>query len=232
MEKYTNKLSLIITGLIIFLSFYIPDIGFRIILNNYNNYYSILEISPNLFTLSFIFLFIGIYFLINSKLKKFIYIVLNFINVLIIYFEYLHFKCYSTIFSNHLFDDITKLISYTDYKIVIICILSILISLLIIFFDNYNKNYSFNQVILIVLSTILISGSLHGLAIISLGPEVISISGKRIDSAKNIYLDKTDIIKNIQISGIYENNLSKLNNIINNKIDTNNKKIIENYNDF
>ena len=147
MEKYTNKLSLIITGLIIFLSFYIPDIGFRIILNNYNNYYSILEISPNLFTLSFIFLFIGIYFLINSKFKKFIYIVLNFINVLIIYFEYLHFKCYSTIFSNHLFDDITKLISYTDYKIVIICILSILISLLIIFFDNYSKGYSFNQVI-------------------------------------------------------------------------------------
>lgn len=228
MKKHYSIWATVLMGFIIFISFYIMDIGFRTLIDS--NFYPVFKVSPNFFTFSIIFIFIGIYFLINNRYRKFFYIVLNFINIVLVYLEYLNYKVSSNIMFDHLFLDIKTLISYTDYKILVVSILSFIVSLLIIPVDNNIKKISNYQRLIVILVTILVSGIFTFLAITNLGPKVILTSGKKSEAAKNIYLEKNDMIKSIQVSGVYDNNFYQIRTLIGEKFKANQEKIIKNYN--
>ncbi len=91
-------LNLIVIGLL-FSSFYSLDVALRIYSNQYVNAYSWYHFSPNLFTFSWISLFIGIFYLLPKKARNKVYfIILIFFNI-ITFAEFLHFKMLDRFFA-------------------------------------------------------------------------------------------------------------------------------------
>lgn len=203
-----NLFRTILTALGIFLSFYITDFGLRYIITKEVAYYELFKISPNFFTISWIILLGSILTLIKPKYRKMVYLLTLIINNLYTYFEYLLYQKDGTLSS--LFkvwtDEFLNLVSYTDLKIVIICGISIFISILTCHYgmkkeETSRTNY---QILVIILLTIIFFGGLRGIAVMSLGKEVITTSKKIEEVPKNIYLYEVDQNKKIEVSGTYE----------------------------
>ena len=71
-------LNIVIIGLI-FSSFYVLDVSLRVFSNRYINVYSWYHFSPNLFTFSWISLFIGVFYLLPKKAGNITYIIILFL---------------------------------------------------------------------------------------------------------------------------------------------------------
>lgn len=167
----------------IIFSFFILDFGYRLLLNNDLNYYSIFRVGPNLFSLAYIFLFIGILYLLNSNLRKIAYISFDIMFCMIAFIEY----------------------GQINYQIITVCLLSILVTLVNIFFmKEYKNKKNIYNYLFIILTSLICFIFCRGLAIMSLGPEVIRSSGEIDDSPKNIYIYNINSVKKQQVTGIYE----------------------------
>lgn len=214
-------------------SFFVLDFGFRLLITNEIDYYHLLEISPNLFSLSNIFLIIGILFLIKIKIRKVVYLSLNIIMIFITYFEYLLFQKERIVTSiiDLFYYDLISLIQYTDFKIIIVIGLSLVICLLTSHFMKNQKSIINNKydLSIIVLVFIIIIGTTRGIATMALGPEVILSSNKQKEAPKNIYLYDINSVKKIEVSGIYEYLIiEEIDNFIF-QFNYNQEKIKENY---
>lgn len=192
----------------IILSFFILDFGYRILLNNDMSYYNVFKLSPNLFTLAYISLFCGILYLLNPLLRKIAYISLDLIFCMIAFIEY----------------------NQISYGIILVCLLSIMVTLLNIYFmnDKENKKNIYNY-IFIILGSIICFIFLRGISIVSLGPEVIRTSGKIDDSPKNMYLYDISVVKKQEVSGIYEYTFRDLYDCLSDNYKDNIKKINNKY---
>ena len=83
----------------IFSSFFILDLSLRIFSNQYVGFYKWIHYAPNLFTFSWIFLIIGILYLLPKKIRMIVYSILVIISNLLVYAEYLHFSILKRFFT-------------------------------------------------------------------------------------------------------------------------------------
>ena len=232
MKKFKNILKFNKCNIGIFLSLFILDLGLRLVINNDINYYSITKLSPNLFTASFIFLIIGLLSFMKIKYRKIIYLIINTSMMIITYFEYLILKKENSFISitNVFSFDLGKLLSYTDFKIILVIIISLLISLLTVYFMNKEKDKikdKFDIFILILIIIILVGGC-RGSATMMLGPEIIN--NKKLEiNAKSIYLHDIDNNKKMKVTGLYEYLFLELKDDIINQFKYNEKRIKDYY---
>lgn len=218
MEKIKKVLNnIIVRNLFIiigmFLSFYILDLSLRIFSNQYVGFYNWIHYSSNLFTFSWIFLFIGVLYLLPKRAKMITYSILVIISNIIVYAEYLHFSILKRFFT---FSDIllTKegsdyflyAISKTSFKIVLVMIASILCMAITLFIIKKTAEINKNKYYYLSLSlmTILVVVSTRGLAINKLGKAVDPLTWEASYKPKNIYLDFNNQNKSLEVSGVYE----------------------------
>ena len=201
----------IIAGM--FISFYILDVALRIFSNQYVGFYRWIHYSPNLFTFSWIFLFIGILYLLPKKAKMITYSILVIISNILVYAEYLHYSILKRFFT---FSDIllTKegsdyflyAISKTSFKIILIIIISLLCMVITLYLikktEEIDKNkYYYLSMVLITIT--LVSGT-RMLAIHKLGKASDPLTWEASYKPKNVYLDFNNQNKSLETSGIYE----------------------------
>lgn len=202
----------IIAGM--FISFYILDVALRIFSNQYVAFYNWKELSPNLFTFSWIFLFIGILYLLPKKAKMITYSILVIISNILVYAEYLHYSILKRFFT---FSDIllTKegsdyflyAISKTSFKIILIIIISLLCMVITLYLIKKTEEISKNKyyyLSMILITIVLVSGT-RILALNCLGKAAKDpLSWEAAYKNKNIYLDYNNQNKSFELSGVYE----------------------------
>lgn len=203
---------IIIAGM--FISFYILDAALRIFSNQYVAFYNWKELSPNLFTFSWIFLFIGILYLLPKKAKMITYSILVIISNILVYAEYLHYSILKRFFT---FSDIllTKegsnyflyAISKTSFKIILIIIISLLCMVVTLYLIKKTEEISKNKyyyLSMILITITLVSGT-RILALNCLGKAAKDpLSWEAAYKNKNIYLDYNNQNKSFELSGVYE----------------------------
>lgn len=202
----------IIAGM--FMSFYILDAALRIFSNQYVAFYNWKELSPNLFTFSWIFLFIGILYLLPKMAKMITYSILVIISNILVYAEYLHYSILKRFFT---FSDIllTKegsdyflyAISKTSFKIILIIIISLLCMVITLYLIKKTEEISKNKyyyLSMILITITLVSGT-RILALNCLGKAAKDpLSWEAAYKNKNIYLDYNNQNKSFELSGVYE----------------------------
>lgn len=202
----------IIAGM--FISFYILDVALRIFSNQYVAFYNWTKLSPNLFTFSWIFLFIGILYLLPKKAKMITYSILVVISNILVYAEYLHYSILKRFFT---FSDIllTKegsdyflyAISKTSFKIILIIIISLLCMVITLYLIKKTEEISKNKyyyLSMILITIVLVSGT-RILALNCLGKTAKDpLSWEAAYKNKNIYLDYNNQNKSFELSGVYE----------------------------
>ena len=201
----------IIAGM--FMSFYILDVALRIFSNQYVGFYRWIHYSPNLFTFSWIFLFIGILYLLPKKAKMITYSILVIINNILVYAEYLHFSILKRFFT---FSDIllTKegsdyflyAISKTSFKIILVILASLLCMVITLYLIKKTEEISKNKYyyLSMVLITITLVSGTRMLAIHKLGKASDPLTWEASYKPKNVYLDFNNQNKSLETSGIYE----------------------------
>ena len=119
------------TTICMLISYLIIDLGIRFLSYETYNFYSYKKLSPTLFSLSWITLFIGIFYLLNKKKRKIFYIITLIIFNLIALSQYLHFKIlerFYTISDLFLIKEGSKYFKFAifkcDFKILTIIFLS------------------------------------------------------------------------------------------------------------
>lgn len=197
----------------IFLSFFILDISLRMYSNNHIGFYRWYHYSPNLFTFSWIFLIIGVLYLLPKKARMITYGVLSVISNVIMYAEYLHFSILKRFFA---FSDLLLVkegsdyflyaISKTSIKIVLVMLISLLVTVITLFImkktEDINKNWKYY--ICLLSTMIILVGGTRLLANIKLGIKVDPLTWEAVYKPKNIYLDFNNQNKSLEVSGIYE----------------------------
>lgn len=201
----------IIAGM--FISFYILDVALRIFSNQYVGFYRWIHYSPNLFTFSWIFLFIGVLYLLPKKAKMITYSILVIISNILVYAEYLHYSILKRFFT---FSDIllTKegsdyflyAISKTSFKIILIIIISLLCMVITLYLIKKTEEISKNKYyyLSMVLITITLVSGTRMLAIHKLGKASDPLTWEASYKPKNVYLDFNNQNKSLETSGIYE----------------------------
>ena len=212
LNNVTVRNLFIIAGM--FISFYILDAALRIFSNQYVAFYNWKELSPNLFTFSWIFLFIGILYLLPKKAKMITYSILVIISNILVYAEYLHYSILKRFFT---FSDIllTKegsnyflyAISKTSFKIILIIIISLLCMVVTLYLIKKTEEISKNKyyyLSMILITITLVSGT-RILALNCLGKAAKDpLSWEAAYKNKNIYLDYNNQNKSFELSGVYE----------------------------
>ena len=210
MNKKNTIMNIII---IIFtcLSYLCLDIGLRYITYDSYKFYHYKNIIPILFSLSWISLFIGIFYLIKPKNRKVFYIITLVISNILCLSQYLHFKTLSRFFG---ISDIFLIgegskyfnhtLTYIDLKILIVMILSILFSIIPIILSKkyYEQIRDKAYFCFLITITTLCAISLSISAKIKL--EKVDNSYDLSTNIKSTYIDFNNPSKNIQIAGMYE----------------------------
>lgn len=209
--------NLIIRNLIIlagiFSSFFILDLSLRIYSNQYVGFYGWIHLAPNLFTLSWILLTIGILYILPKKARMITYGVLSIISNVIVYAEYLHFSVLKRFFT---FSDLLLAkegsdyflyaISKTNIKIILVLLVSLLATIVTIFImkktDEIKKDRYYY--IFIILGTIILVGGTRMFADNRLGSKADPLTWEAAYKQKNIYIDFNNQNKSLEVSGIYE----------------------------
>lgn len=199
---------LMIISLII--SYLVLDLGIRWISNDYINFYSYKEITPILFTVSYILFFILLIYLLPKKIGTILYIVnILFLNVIVLS-EFLHFRILGRFFDIYdmlLTSDGAMYFSYAlkqmNFKIVIVILISILFSIMTVILIRKNTfRFNFkNDKLYIVLIIALIFISRYA-AIKRLGK--LSDEFDYNNNPKNVYESYSNLNRSLEVSGLYE----------------------------
>lgn len=198
----------------IFLSFLLIDVCLRYFSNQTFRFMGWARSAPNLFTFSWIFIFLGVLYLIpKKKIRIITYSVLLVIWNLVVYSEYLHYKVLDNFYSfSSLFlagegkDYFGYAISRTDFKIILVMLISILIGFITVILIRKTeeiKKSKYTYIMMIVI-TLVLSFGCRGLAYYKLGPKADSTTWKAAYNPKNIYIDYNNQAKSLEASGIYE----------------------------
>lgn len=233
MKKIHKKFKISKSYIGMILSLLILDFGFRFILSSQIDYDRIGNISSILFSLSFIFLISGLLSFVTQKYRKIIYLIVNSLMIIITYFEYLFFQkekvflSVRELFKHNLF----KGISYTDYKIILVILLSLLVSFITVYImtkENSKKKDKIDILITVLIIIILVGGT-RGVATMLLGKKVVTNNKIIEDVPKNIYLSDIDNHKKMMISGLYEYFVLEEKDYLITQFNKNQKRIQENY---
>lgn len=166
--------------------------------------------SPLLFTLSWIFLLIGIMLFLKKRTRMILYGTTVGLTNMIVILQDLFLNGQGEMSQVESFLTLFKIKDFTIHgNIIIGTIISLAImgiTLVLLkkqeeyYMDNYQKIYS-------LLITIILVGFCKGSATTLLGPEMISKTEKMVNPnlyEKNTYLARQDITKTMKLSGVYE----------------------------
>lgn len=194
-------------------SFLVLDIGLRYFSNKYILAYKYTHASPNLFSVSWILLFIMMFYLFSKKKKILIYsITLVLFNILTIA-QILHMKVLGRFFG---LSDVLLVSEGSDYflfalkkidiftcGLVLLSISSMIVTCILINkFKEFDKNIKYYACALII--GILSFSFFRYFAINRLGKMAEANSWKAAYNVKNIYIDFNNQSKNMEVSGLYE----------------------------
>ncbi len=131
---------LIILGM--FLSFFVLDVSLRYFSNRYVGLFPWYQLTPNLFTTSWILLAIGILYFFPKKIRMILYSIFVLISNIIVYAEYLHFNILKRFFSFSDFFFIKEGSNYFRFALsqttlkIIFCIIGIFFLYVFYFMDD------------------------------------------------------------------------------------------------
>ena len=185
-------------------SFFILDIYTRNLIYPTCSFYKVSSLSPNLFTLSFIFFIIGILVLLRKENRiKFYSITLTLSNILFCVQVMSFFKNQKVLNLKNIFFSL-ELFNPINLEIILVVLLSFGFMIVAIFYMNKISDYkrdSYYYIYTILLMIIFVGGS-KGVATTLLGPEIISNS--KTLYPKNVYLENKQTEENFEVSGFYE----------------------------
>lgn len=197
----------------IFFSFLIIDVYLRYFSNQNMRFYGWARSAPNLFTFSWIFLALGIIYMLPKKAKMITYSILIVLSNVIVYAEYLHYRVLDRFF---MFSDIllagegkdyfSFAISKTTPTILIVLAISLLAAVVTLFLIKNTEEPKKDKryYIAIILTTVILVTSCRGIAISKFGKKAPSTTWEAAFYSKNIYLDYNNQNKSMEISGVYE----------------------------
>ena len=171
------------------------------------DFYNITGISPNLFTLSWIFLFIGISLNTKKKIGKKIYLFTNILFLIIFLVNNIYYSMTNTFFDFNLLEsasegapyilDTIKNANPSIYLAAIIIVYLIYLGYKKIPYKTKNNKKS---IILITITFIII----HAFIPITLGKANKELTWSSWKNPRNIYMSFNDSNKSLKVSGLYE----------------------------
>ncbi len=167
-------------------------------------------LSPLLFTLSWIFLLIGIMILLKKRTRMILYGVVVVLTNITVILQDLFLNGQGKMSQVEDFLTVFSLKEFTVHTDVVIAIfISLILMIITIWLLKKQEEYPLDhyQKIYVILTTIILVGFCKGSATTLLGPEMISKTNKVVDPnlyEKNTYLARQDITKMMNISGVYE----------------------------
>ena len=194
-------------------SFLILDIGLRYFSNKYVLAYKFTHASPNLFSVSWILLFMMIFYLFSKKKKTWVYgITVVIFNILTVA-QILHMKVLNRFFG---LSDVLLASEGSDYflfalkkidlftcGLVLSSILSMIVTCILIKkFKEFDKNIKYY--FLVVIIGISSFSLFRYVAINRLGKLAEANSWEAAYNVKNIYIDFNNQSKNMEVAGLYE----------------------------
>ena len=171
------------------------------------DFYEITGISPNLFTISWIFLFIGISLSLKKKIGKKIYLFINILFLILFLVHNIYYSMTNTFFDFNLLESASEGSPYILDTIKnakpIVYISSIFIIYLI--YQGYKKipyktKNNYKESILIIIIFLLF----HSYIPNTLGKANEELTWSSWRNPRNIYMSFNDSNKSLKISGIYE----------------------------
>ena len=171
------------------------------------NFYSILGISPNLFTISWIILFIGISLGFKKKIGKYLYLFINVLFLITFLVNNVYYYMTKTFFDFNLLESASEgapyIIDTLKNTNLLVYISFIFITILIVKGLKYipyktKNNYK------ILLSSIIIFIIIHTITPYTLGKANQELTWSSWRNPRNIYNSFNDNNKSMKISGLYE----------------------------
>lgn len=208
-KKWVNKNSYI---LLMMLSFILLDFIMRFFTRSIN-FYNIFGIVPNLFTLMWVFLMVGICISLNKKVGRILYIILITISIAMflthtIYYSYFkNFFDFSSLqFAGEAGNYLVDAIKSSPIWIFITVFIIITISYFAV--KNMNKINKNNNEWLKILIIVIIFIGMHSLTPLFLGKPVTTWDAWR--NPRNVYNVFNDNNRSMQVSGFYEYNFRNI----------------------
>ena len=171
------------------------------------NFYGILSISPNLFTISWIILFIGISLGFKKKIGKYLYLFINVLFLITFLVNNVYYYMTKTFFDFNLLESASEgapyIIDTLKNTNLLVYISFIFITILIVKGLKYipyktKNNYK------ILLSSIIIFIIIHTITPYTLGKANQELTWSSWRNPRNIYNSFNDNNKSMKISGLYE----------------------------
>ncbi|MBQ2873644.1 MAG: LTA synthase family protein [Bacilli bacterium] len=217
LKKETEKLLKIIKYIINFLIqkqhiFYmtLPLLAMDIItrLFGYNiDFYSIGGISPNLFTITWLILFIGLTLGTSKKIGKIIYLTINILFLIIFLVNNVYYSMTSTFFDFNLLESASEGAPYIidTIKNANILVYISFISIIFLIYHGYKRiPYKTKNNPKLILSIIIIFLISHIITPLTLGKANEELTWSSWRNPRNIYMSFNDSNKSLKVSGLFE----------------------------
>ena len=171
------------------------------------NFYGILSISPNLFTISWIILFIGISLGFKKKIGKYLYLFINVLFLITFLVNNVYYSMTKTFFDFNLLESASEgapyIIDTLKNTNLLVYISFIFITILIVKGLKYIPYKTKNNYKLLLLSTIIFI-IVHTITPYTLGKANQELTWSSWRNPRNIYNSFNDNNKSMKISGLYE----------------------------
>ena len=194
------------------LPFIAIDVLTRIFGNNIN-FYKIYRTAPNLFTLSWIILFIGLTLSFKKKIGKRIYLIINLLFLAIFLTNNVYYSMTKTFFDFNLLESASEGAPYiidtlkNCNPLVYIAFIFIIILIIIGYKQIPYKTKNNEKLFIIIIILFLI---LHTITPLTLGKANKSLTWSSWKNPRNIYNSFNDNNKSLKVSGLYEYSIRNL----------------------
>ena len=192
--------------LIMTLPFIAMDITTRIFGNNIN-FYKIYRLAPNLFTLSWIILFIGLSLSFKKKVGKKIYLSTSILFLIIFLTNNVYYSMTKTFFDFNLLESASEGAPYiidtlkNCNPLVYIAFIFIILLIILGYKQIPYKTKNNEKIFIVIIILFLI---VHTLAPLALGKANKSLTWSSWKNPRNIYNSFNDNNKSLKVSGLYE----------------------------
>ena len=192
--------------LIMTLPFIAMDITTRLFGNNIN-FYKIYRLAPNLFTLSWIILFIGLSLSFKKKVGKKIYLSTSILFLIIFLTNNVYYSMTKTFFDFNLLESASEGAPYiidtlkNCNPLVYIAFIFIIILIILGYKQIPYKTKNNEKIFIVIIILFLI---VHTLAPLALGKANKSLTWSSWKNPRNIYNSFNDNNKSLKVSGLYE----------------------------
>ena len=171
------------------------------------NFYKLFSLSPNMFTITWIVLFLGLTLGFKKRIGKIIYLVINLIFLIVFLTNNVYYSMTKTFFDFSLLESASEGSPYimdtllnTNLLVYISCIFIIVLTLYVLKYIPYKTKNNYR-----VLSiTFLVFLVMHLLTPLTLGKAYKELTWSSWRNPRNIYNSFNDNNKSMKISGLYE----------------------------